>query len=39
MELKAGDVITVKEKSQSSPKFKELKDYGYYNSTVDQHRS
>lgn len=26
MELKAGDVITVKEKSQSSPKFKELKD-------------
>ena len=26
MELKAGDVITVKEKSQSSPKFKELKE-------------
>ena len=26
MELKPGDVITVKEKSQSSPKFKELKD-------------
>ena len=26
MELKPGDVVTVKEKSQSSPKFKELKD-------------
>ncbi|MDD5823738.1 MAG: 30S ribosomal protein S4 [Firmicutes bacterium] len=26
MELKAGDVVTVKQKSQSSPKFKELKD-------------
>ena len=26
MELKAGDVIAVREKSQSSPKFKELKD-------------
>ncbi len=26
MELKAGDVIKVKEKSQSSPKFKEIKD-------------
>ena len=26
MELKAGDVVTVKEKSQSSPKFKELKE-------------
>lgn len=26
MEIKAGDVITVKEKSQNSPKFKELKD-------------
>lgn len=26
MELKAGDVVTVKAKSQSSPKFKELKD-------------
>ena len=25
-EVKAGDVITVKEKSQSSPKFKEVKD-------------
>ena len=26
MELKAGDVVSVKQKSQSSPKFKELKD-------------
>ncbi len=26
MELKAGDVITVREKSQSSPKFKQLRD-------------
>ena len=26
MELKAGDVISVKEKSKSSPKFKELRD-------------
>lgn len=26
MELKPGDVVTVKEKSQSSPKFKEVKD-------------
>lgn len=26
MKLKPGDVVTVKEKSQSSPKFKELKD-------------
>ena len=26
MELKAGDVVSVKEKSKSSPKFKELKE-------------
>ena len=26
MEVKAGDVIAVKEKSQSSPKFKEIKE-------------
>ena len=26
MEVKAGDVIAVKEKSQKSPKFKEIKD-------------